>query len=493
MATTAITTASETKEWVLACTQFEQCEIESLNQDVSFIESELIPPTDPKETNSMYFLKNIPRDFSGDEISSLWVFIDNKNIIRKRPPSKATHIAGVEEVRSALRTILGLGDMVVGALGSAKAITDISLFNSSFNQNISRKRWVPFENDTEIYYDTNLQHISHNNGKAIIKSGATNGNNSYLMSKRHPRHQSYRGHNTSTLIILPNKDAIGIREIGFRSNYYGAFFKLRDGILYGTIRTTVDGVIQPDEEQEITIPFDVDFETGVTLNVQLQCPSAPNAKFMIRNPLTQVSETVHQMELSTPFFINNSSMPFGIYAENTDGTEVEIQARCVDISTEGGTKGNRVFESATSGSIDLSTLETPMIALKIPNMVDMEMNTRDIVLTRIYASCDTLPGAAIRVYAFRDPILITVDPLDWIIAGEGFQEIALNGVITLPIYAQMKKIIDIDIGANETTMIDNPDANNADFELTHGDYILVTMQSKNNSEGKITMTYSEEI
>ena len=96
MATSNITSASETKEWVLACNQFEECEIESLKNDVSFIESELIPPTDPKETNSMYFLENVPRDFRGDGVSSLWVFIDIKSKLRKRPPSKTTNIAGVE-------------------------------------------------------------------------------------------------------------------------------------------------------------------------------------------------------------------------------------------------------------------------------------------------------------------------------------------------------------------------------------------------------------
>jgi hypothetical protein len=58
MATTAIKTTSITSEWVLACNEFEQCEIEALNQNISFIESSLIPPTDPKGTNSMYYFIN---------------------------------------------------------------------------------------------------------------------------------------------------------------------------------------------------------------------------------------------------------------------------------------------------------------------------------------------------------------------------------------------------------------------------------------------------
>ena len=85
MATTAITTASETKEWVLACSENEQCQIEVLKNNISFVESELQPPTDPKETLSMHLLQNIPRDFQGDGTDKIWVFIDNKDIVRKRP------------------------------------------------------------------------------------------------------------------------------------------------------------------------------------------------------------------------------------------------------------------------------------------------------------------------------------------------------------------------------------------------------------------------
>lgn len=85
MATTAITTTSETKEWVLACGENEQCQLEVLKNNISFVESELQPPVDPKETLSMYLLENIPRDFQGDGTDSIWVFIDKKDIVRKRP------------------------------------------------------------------------------------------------------------------------------------------------------------------------------------------------------------------------------------------------------------------------------------------------------------------------------------------------------------------------------------------------------------------------
>lgn len=413
--------------------------------------------------------------------------------IHLRKPVDNINIGGVDTPRDALRVILGYGDLFTAALGGAKTIQDVSLFSSSFIVNISRKKWIPFEDGVEIFKDIDLTRISHANGSAIITSGATIGNNSYLMSKRHPRHQSQRGHNASSLIIIPNRNATGIREFGLRSNYYGAFFRLRDGILYAVVRNSIGGVLQPDVEQLIgDIPFPFDMELGAAYNIQLQCPTARNAKFMILNSETGVSEIVHQMTFpgGIPFFINNSSMPFGYYAENTDGTDVEIQTRCADISTEGGTKGNRAFASVSSGAVATSTAELPMIALRIPNTVGGEMNTRDVMLSKLYASTDSSPIAEIRVYAFRDPTAITAT--SWTPTSEGLQEIAINGIITAFDATKMAKIFDVDIAANFLNVIENT-GEEVDFILTHGDYLLITLQAKNNSQSKVTIAYSEEI
>ncbi len=84
MATINITSSSSIKEWIQVCNEFEQCEIESLKGDISFIESELIP-TIETEQNNMYLLEFIPREFTGDGVSRLWAFIDNKSKLRKRP------------------------------------------------------------------------------------------------------------------------------------------------------------------------------------------------------------------------------------------------------------------------------------------------------------------------------------------------------------------------------------------------------------------------
>lgn len=84
MATLNIETASQTKTWVQACLNTENCEIESLRGDVSFIESPSQPSTQI-EVDNMWFREFVPRNFNGDSISNLWVFIDNTAKLRKRP------------------------------------------------------------------------------------------------------------------------------------------------------------------------------------------------------------------------------------------------------------------------------------------------------------------------------------------------------------------------------------------------------------------------
>jgi hypothetical protein len=83
MATENIETLSDSKIWVLACSENEKCEIESLCGNVSFIESTSEPITQI-ENNNMWFIERVPRSFIGNGTSKLWVFIDNKSKLRKR-------------------------------------------------------------------------------------------------------------------------------------------------------------------------------------------------------------------------------------------------------------------------------------------------------------------------------------------------------------------------------------------------------------------------
>lgn len=482
MATTAIKTTSETNEWVLACNENEQCEIEALNQDISFIESILQPPLDPKETNSMYFLKNVPRIFSGDGSSKLWVFIDKKVILRKRP-------------LPAERSILGYGDLTQDAWGHQKVVQDTSLFSSAFTFNIDRKLWVPYQDDVEIYDDVNLTRMESLNGKLVITSGANINENSYLMSRRHPRYQPNRGHLYSSSIFLPNKNAIGIRNFGLINELNGAYFSLEDGILYAVVRTTINSVTTEPFKEAIDFAAlglsTFDLEKGNIYDVQFQWRGVGNIKWFVGDPESGLSKLVARYEhLNTEaeLSISNPSMPVGYECINTNGTEVIIEGGCVDVSTENGSKGNRSYASTATGELATSTAETPMIAFRIPHEYNGLMNTRDLVLTAIDSYCDV--NALIRVYYFRDPTAVTAtfSPIR-----DGFQEQAVDGAVTAFNIAKMFKIFETRIVALGSRQFVNPDKGNGDFYLTHGDNILITIQGKNNSLGGITIEYAVEI
>lgn len=482
MSTTNITTTSETKEWVLACGKNEQCEIESLNHDISFIESVLQPPTDLKETNSMYFLKNIPRVFTGNASDNLWIFIDKDSIVRKRP-------------LTVNRSILGYGDLTQDAWMHQKVVQDVSLFSSAFTFNIDRKLWVPYQNGVEIYYDIDLTRMQSIDGKLEISSGAILNDYSYLMSRRHPRYQPNRGHLYSSSIFLPSKNSIGIRNFGIFNELNGAFFSLENGILYAVIRTTVNSITSEPFKEAIDFEAlglsSVDLEKGNIYDIQMQWRGVGNIKWFIGDPLLGTSKlvaTYEHLNTDTELSISNPSLPVGYECINTNGTEVEIQSGCVDVTTENGFKGNRSYASATTGELAINTAELPMIAFRIPHLFNGVMNTRDLVLTAIDAYADV--NSVVRVYYFRDPTAITATftPLR-----DGFQEVAINGAVTGFNLPKMILLFETRIAALSSKQFTNPDKGGGDLYLTHGDNIFVTIQGKNNSLGGITLEFAEEI
>lgn len=428
--------------------------------------------------------------------------LDVRAVLSIKDKGNAVSIENVEATRDALTVVSGLGDLALDAWGHQKMVLDESLFSSAFTFNIDRNLWVTFEDNVEIYYDVNLTRYSTLNGKLHQTSGATIGQQSYLMSRRHARYQPNRGHLYSVSIFLPNKSAIGRRDFGLFDEFNGAFFSLEDGVLYAVIRTTIGGVTSETFKQAIdTTEIDkqlvkngllpIDYEKGNIYDIQMQWRGVGDIRWFIGDPLKKVSFQVavyEHLNESTELSISNPSLPAAYKCTNTNGTEVIIESGCVDVTTEGGKQGNRSYSSYPSSEIAISTLETPIIALRLPNTIFGVMNTRDIVLAQIdgYADVD----AIIRVYYFRDPTAITATFTN---IRTGFQQQATDGAITAFDITKMTKVFQTRIPATDSKQFINPDKGNADFILTHGDYILVTLQGKNNSLGGITIEWAEEI
>lgn len=387
---------------------------------------------------------------------------------------------------------IGRGDLGLDAWGHQKVVTDISLFSSSFTFNIDRNLWITYEDGVEIYYDIYLTRYSNVNGKLNVSSGATLGQYTYLMSRRHPRYQPNRGHLYSSSIFLPNKTAVGRRDFGLFNVYNGAFFSLEDGVLYAVVRTTIDSITSEPFRQEIDLTdLEIDLEKGNIYDIQMQWRGVGNLKWFIGDPAKGVSVLVasyDHLNTNTELSISNPSLPVGYEAINKDGTEVIIESGCVDVSTEGGKQGNRSYAAYPSGEVAITLLETPVVALRIPTTYSGTLNTRDVILAQIdgYADVDAL----IRVYYFRDPTAITAvfTPVRL-----GFQEIAVNGTIVTFNLLKMIEVFETRIPAGDSKQFINPDRGSADFVLTQGDYILVTLQGKNNSTGGVTLEWAEEI
>ncbi len=205
-----IETVSSSKIWVLACSSSESCEIESLDNDVSFIESETIPTTQI-EDNNMVFKKLIPRNFIGDGISNLWVFIDNKNKLRKRQLTtpdiqvESSDFAGNESMNS-----------IVGETITAERTDNV---NVMFEYNIGT-----YDTIQETIGDASL---THSDAKAQLNIGTGVGLQ-YLRSKEVVRYVTGHEVNVEFTAIFDDPQINTFQRIGI-----------------GNTQDTTDGVIAP--------------------------------------------------------------------------------------------------------------------------------------------------------------------------------------------------------------------------------------------------------
>lgn len=375
------------------------------------------------------------------------------------------------------------------AWGIQKTSHNFSIMHSMFTYEVPRETWIIRENGAENY-GTSTTCVSIN-GKLQCSSGALTGNSAEVVSRRNPRYQPNRGYLYSSSIFLPNKNAVGIREFGAFTQDAGVFFRLRNGSLYAVIRTTINGVTS-DSETLLQLPDGLDLEKGNIFDIQMQWRGVGSVRFFVGDPTTGYSEKVldlaHINKL-TELTIFNPAMPVAFRCENTDGTQVVLECGCVDITSEGGGKESRQYSSVTSGEVALDTTELPVLAFRIPLTYDGKVNTRDCALRRISAFCDS--AALLRTYYFRDPTAITAT---WSpIHGKAFQQKALNGDVTAFDTGKMNFLHERRIPINGNVEITNPDEAVGDFFLASGDYVLITIQAKNNTLGGTTLEYGQEI
>lgn len=373
------------------------------------------------------------------------------------------------------------------AWGKAKVVNDFSLFHGLWTVDVPDVMWIEYIDGVESP-KTNATSID---GQLSVTS---NGGTVSLTSKRHPRYQPNRGLLYSSSVRLPNKNANSERNFGAFNAQFGVFFRLKAGVLYACRRTTTTALVTSIIDEEIDVkmlPESFDVEKGNIYDIQMQWRGVGNIKFFVGDPETGLSVLIHTMKLlgtMDGLSIGNPALPIGYEAKNIT-EDATIFSGCVDITSEGGFKENRQRGVVVSGEVPLATTETPVLLLHIPDTTTSGwINTRDVAMRRIRGYADE--NTQIRVYYTRNGTVFIGTA--WTSTDtQNTAEYSTNGDI---VWNGGGRLVNQDrIPAFGTVAMDNPDEVYGDFYLTHGDYFLVTLQAKNNSQGGASMEWGAEV
>lgn len=384
--------------------------------------------------------------------------------------------------------MFSVGDLKYNAYGIGKVSLDKSLFHGLFTFDVPDVMWIEQYNGTEVA-KTNATSVD---GMLNLTS---NGGEAILSSRRHPRFQPGRGLLYATAIILPNPTADGIREFGLVNPGNGVFFRLKSDGMYAVRRhtTTAEGLVEV--EEHITFPFDIDFSKGNIFAIQIS-GTVGTINFLAGDAETNNITIVHTMDLLGTLehiSITNPAMPIYYSAEYVT-EDVLIKGCCVDVSVEGGEKESTqygsVSTSTASGSIPISGYNTPVMAIRLPDTYNGMHNTRDIILNRVTGYSDN--KSVISIWYTRDSSAITAT---WSDIGGGNIQFSENGDITAFDETKCYSVHRRRINRDTSEEIDNPNPENGEFILSHGDYLIVTLHRENGGNVNVgtTIEWGEEI
>jgi hypothetical protein len=367
------------------------------------------------------------------------------------------------------------------AWGRNKMVLDYTLFHGLFTINVPDELWVEYFNGVERA-KTSFTSVS---GGLVCQGSA--GNVHTLMSKRHCKYQPNRGHLFSTAVIFPDALLNVDQEFGLFSDRVGVFFRVNQGVLYACKRTVINGVSQ-EMAEAITLPDGFDLTKGHVYDIQYQWRGVGNYYFYADLELVH---TFNLLGTLTGISMSNPSLPITFRLNGL----ASMIVGCADVSSEGGSKQNRQRGSLDTEELSLSTAEIPVIAIRIPDTFlyngVVEMNTRDIALRRITGYADD--NTTMRVYYTRDATKFigttwtgynTLNTLEYSVDGN----VTIDNLTT-----NIKRIATARIGGNSTEKIENPDDEYGDFYVTHGDYLIVTMEAKNATIGGSSLEWGAEI
>lgn len=397
---------------------------------------------------------------------------------------------------------LGDNELWRDAWGRPKVYSDLSLFSSLFVSSIDVDRWVELVDGVEQSTHSNTTSI---NGKLNITSSVLN-QRVTLRSTRNPRYRPNRGHLYSTSILIPSSDLNAIHRFGLFNEESGVFFELNNGVWYGVLRSTLDGVTS-DNKKEFklnTYPKLQDAKMGNVFDIQYQWRGVGNYKLFIN--LDKIV-SFEDLGFNTDLTIFNPAIPVSYEVEKVSSDNPVLQSGCVDVSTEGGDKVDLKFGSISvstaSGEVDVSGDNVPIIAIRskkeITGVSGTISNTRDTKIFSIngYANQKSM----LRLWKTRVNFdtAITEGTQTWTDYGDGRLEyIVIDPDELTPMTFDVSEAVSIISGRvplDGNTILNQFDNNESSLFITSGDLYVVTMNRENGGSALVgaSIQFGEEV
>lgn len=388
-----------------------------------------------------------------------------------------------------------------------KSIVDRSVFSATWTFGIPARVWEEYQFDGATWTpQTSFSRATSVNKMLSVVSGTTPTEGATLATKQYSRYQPNRGHLYSTAVIMPNASDRGIRRFGLATPDDGVFFEMvGDGVdwdifagrrAYGSLASYVS--IKSAILDKVP---NFDPSKGHVYDIQYQWRGVGNYFFYVDLELVYVDEylgTGTQLSMSDP-----ALQPFYSAYTGSDGTQVQLLAGCVDVTSEGGQDERTLFGSVSSGLdlLTLGTADTPtaVLAFKVPRTANGSFNSRGAFLDKLSAFCassDTITS----VYAARDISATTVDAITWtaipdsaLLTASGNAAGALNTAFQTDINSFGRVFSEFTAKDTKTEIINT--SKNSPFLATPGDIIVIagTGLSSTGQLYAATLYYSEQI
>ncbi len=326
-----------------------------------------------------------------------------------------------------------------------------------------------------------------------------------LVSRRHPRYQPNRGMLYSTAVNIPNPEYVGTRNFGLLGTENGVFFSVVGNgtawALYIVKRTTVGGVTS-DIPVDITdqLPDGFDISKGHVYDIQMEWRGVGD--FFIFVDLVKVY-TFELLGTLDGMSISNPALHVGWQCLNAGANDILLTAGCVDVTSEGGAKSNKLYTSETTGDTLLSVANsgTAILAIRLPVFIDYNGDsvryTRDMILTELTTFCKDEAISSMFVARHTKATALTA-LTGWDTAVDSFYEWRTNSDGALNTAFQTDKANMHNIFSSRTEKDfkfshKNPDPDHSDYYLAGGDVMVVVLKPDGNSTAGATLEFAEEV